>query len=77
MDISECLHACVQGRNLSHFILGNLMLPDEIRVHPNVLTAGDYNLFHDLVTDPAAHAQAMSQYTDLDQRLKEIINNEQ
>ncbi|NXR34399.1 IPIL1 protein, partial [Zosterops hypoxanthus] len=65
IDISESLRRCLQARNLNHFIVGNQRLPARISLPPHIFTAEKYNLFHDLVRDPAAHAQAMSQYMDL------------
>ncbi|NWT67536.1 IPIL1 protein, partial [Prunella himalayana] len=65
MDISEALRTCVERRYLNHFIVGNQRLPEGISLPPEVLMAGSCNLFHDLVMDPVAHSQAMSQYVDL------------
>ncbi|NXK64414.1 IPIL1 protein, partial [Sylvietta virens] len=64
-DISYNLRQCVHTRRLNHFIVGNWMLPERISLPPEVLMAGTFNLFHDLVLDPVAHSQAMSQYLDL------------
>ncbi|NWR04347.1 IPIL1 protein, partial [Paradoxornis webbianus] len=58
IDISESLRACVHVRQLNHFIVGNLILPEGISLPPHVLMARNYNLFHDLVMDPVAHSQA-------------------
>ncbi|XP_066040777.1 inositol 1,4,5-trisphosphate receptor-interacting protein-like 1 [Chamaea fasciata] len=77
IDISESLHTCVEVRCLNHFIEGNLRLPAGIILPPHVLTAGNYNLFHDLVMDPVAHSQAISQHVDLHDWLSQIINKEQ
>ncbi|RMC02946.1 hypothetical protein DUI87_20139 [Hirundo rustica rustica] len=77
MDISESLRTCVHTRNLNHFIVGNRRLPPWISLPPHVLMAGSSNLFHDLVMDPVAHSQAMSQYVDLRQLLMRIINDEE
>ncbi|NXB74829.1 IPIL1 protein, partial [Donacobius atricapilla] len=65
MDISECLRTCVEARCLNHFIVGNHRLPEGITLPLDVLMAGSCNLFHDLMMDPTAHSQAMSQYLDL------------
>ncbi|XP_064277663.1 inositol 1,4,5-trisphosphate receptor-interacting protein-like 1 [Passer domesticus] len=77
MDISESLRTCVEVRRLNHFIVGNQRLPEGIHLPPEVLMAGSCNLFHDLVMDPVAHSQAMSQYVDLHQWFKRILKNEQ
>ncbi|XP_032914365.1 inositol 1,4,5-trisphosphate receptor-interacting protein-like 1 [Catharus ustulatus] len=77
LDISEGIRTCVQVRRLSHFILGNPRLPEEINLPAEILIASPYNLFHDLEMDPVAHSQAMSQYVVLHQWLKRIINNEE
>ncbi|XP_041263130.1 inositol 1,4,5-trisphosphate receptor-interacting protein-like 1 [Onychostruthus taczanowskii] len=77
MDISESLRTCVEVRRLNHFIVGNQRLPEGISLPPEVLMAGSCNLFHDLVMDPVAHSQAMSQYVDLHQWFKRILKNEQ
>ncbi|CAN8212566.1 unnamed protein product [Coccothraustes coccothraustes] len=77
MDISESLRTCVEMRCLNHFIVGNQRLPQGISLPPEVLMAGSRNLFHDLVMDPVAHSQAMSQYVDLHHWLKRILKNEQ
>ncbi|XP_066042870.1 inositol 1,4,5-trisphosphate receptor-interacting protein-like 1 [Chamaea fasciata] len=77
LDMSKSLRACVQMRQLNHFIVGNRRLPAGISLPPDVLTAGNYNLFHDLVMDPVAHSQAMSQSVDLHRWLMRIIDNEE
>ncbi|NXK70096.1 IPIL1 protein, partial [Sylvietta virens] len=64
-DISEGLCVCVQRRRLNHFIVGNRWLPRGIRLPRELLMAGAFNLFDDLLMDPVAHSQAMSQYLDL------------
>ncbi|NXT45155.1 IPIL1 protein, partial [Pelecanoides urinatrix] len=65
LDISESLRTCIEVRRLNHFLVGNQRLPPWISLPPHVLMAGSSNLFHDLVMDPVAHSQAMSQYVDL------------
>ncbi|NXR75924.1 IPIL1 protein, partial [Pycnonotus jocosus] len=65
LDISENLRKCIEMRCLNQLIVGNQRLPEGIVLPPHVLKSSKYNLFHDLVRDPAAHAQAMSQYEDL------------
>ncbi|NXU98227.1 IPIL1 protein, partial [Cettia cetti] len=65
LDISEGLRTCIEVRCLNHFIVGNRRLPEGISLPEDVLMAGSCNLFHDLVMDPVAHSQAMSQYVDL------------
>uniref|UniRef100_A0A8C3MVN8 Mab-21-like HhH/H2TH-like domain-containing protein n=1 Tax=Geospiza parvula TaxID=87175 RepID=A0A8C3MVN8_GEOPR len=77
MDISESLRACVEIRRLNHFIVGNQRLPGGIILPPEVLMARPCNLFHDLVMDPVAHSQAMSQYVDLQHWLKRILKDGQ
>ncbi|XP_068048069.1 inositol 1,4,5-trisphosphate receptor-interacting protein-like 1, partial [Anomalospiza imberbis] len=77
MDISETLCRCVEVRYLNHFTVGNQRLPEGISVPPEVLMPRSCNLFHDLVMDPVAHPQMMSQYVDLHRWLKRILSNEQ
>ncbi|XP_074396328.1 inositol 1,4,5-trisphosphate receptor-interacting protein-like 1 [Zonotrichia albicollis] len=76
MDISESLRTSVETRRLNHFIVGNQRLPQGIRLPPEVLMARSCNLFHDLVMNPVAHSQAMSQYMDLQRWFKRILRNE-
>ncbi|NWX34551.1 IPIL1 protein, partial [Notiomystis cincta] len=56
-DIIESLRYCIEVRHLDHFILGNLNLPGEISVPPEVRMAEPYNLFHHLELDPVAHSE--------------------
>lgn len=76
IDISESLRTCVEMRRLNHFIVGNPRLPEGIRLPPDFISR-PCNLFHDLVMDPVAHSQAMSNYVDLQQWFKRILKNEQ
>ncbi|NXQ51490.1 IPIL1 protein, partial [Catharus fuscescens] len=62
LDISESLCLCVLAKRLNNFIVGNQMLPQDIRLPPDVQTAPPCNLFHHLVEEPAAHNQAINEY---------------
>ncbi|XP_032940485.1 inositol 1,4,5-trisphosphate receptor-interacting protein-like 1 [Catharus ustulatus] len=73
LDISQSLCLCVLVKRLSHFILGNQRLPQDIRLPPDVQAAQPYNLFHRLAEEADAHSQAMNDYQVLRMWLKRIL----
>ncbi|NXL66133.1 IPIL1 protein, partial [Chordeiles acutipennis] len=65
LDIMQYLRQCVEEKCLNHFFFGNENVPQEVILPPNFQTAKSHNLFKDLVQDPAAHAEALREFTEL------------
>ncbi|NXI18137.1 IPIL1 protein, partial [Irena cyanogastra] len=61
-DINRMLLLSLERKCLNHFIVGNWLLPEEIRLPPDVEMAEPPNLFHHLEMDPVACSQSMGDY---------------
>ncbi|XP_052639724.1 inositol 1,4,5-trisphosphate receptor-interacting protein-like 1 [Harpia harpyja] len=72
-DILRYLRRCLEEKRLDHFFLGNERVPEEIILPPDFHMAEPLNLFQRLVQDPAAHAEAMREYRDLQERLTRLL----
>ncbi|XP_029862099.1 inositol 1,4,5-trisphosphate receptor-interacting protein-like 1 isoform X1 [Aquila chrysaetos chrysaetos] len=72
-DIMRYLRRCLEEKRLDHFFLGNERVPEEINLPPDFQTAEPLNLFQHLVQDPDAHAEAMREYMDLQERLTRLL----
>ncbi|NWQ97856.1 IPIL1 protein, partial [Burhinus bistriatus] len=67
-DIMEYLHGCLEEKHLDHFFFGNQNVPEEIILPPAFQTAEPSNLFQHLLQDPAAHAKALRDFDELQDR---------
>ncbi|NXJ72827.1 IPIL1 protein, partial [Rostratula benghalensis] len=67
-DIMWYLRSCVEEKRLDHFFLGNENVPEEIILPPALQTAEPLNLFKHLEQDADAHAKALCEFSDLQDR---------
>ncbi|NXA20644.1 IPIL1 protein, partial [Ibidorhyncha struthersii] len=67
-DILSYLHGCLEEKRLDHFFFGNENMPEDIILPPAFQTAEPINLFKRLVHDPVAHAKAMHEFDELQDR---------
>ncbi|NXC15308.1 IPIL1 protein, partial [Corythaeola cristata] len=67
-DITQYLRCCVENKCLDHFFFGNGNVPDEVVLPLALRTAEPLNLFQHLAQDPDAHAEALRELTDLQDR---------
>ncbi|KAM6311319.1 inositol 1,4,5-trisphosphate receptor-interacting protein-like 1 [Aegotheles albertisi] len=73
MDIMHNLYQCLENKCLNHFFLGNERVPEEIILPPAFRTAEPLNLFQHFAEDPAAHAEALREFYDLQDRLTRLL----
>ncbi|NXC50317.1 IPIL1 protein, partial [Penelope pileata] len=64
-DILRYLHCCLQEKRLTHFLLGNETVPEEVVLPQAFQTASPLNLFQHLEREPAAHSQALEEFRQL------------
>ncbi|NXC23032.1 IPIL1 protein, partial [Corythaeola cristata] len=67
-DIMWFLRCCVENKRLDHFFFGNGNVPDEVVLPRALRTAEPLNLFQHLAQDPDAHAEALREFMDLQDR---------
>ncbi|XP_068803749.1 inositol 1,4,5-trisphosphate receptor-interacting protein-like 1 [Struthio camelus] len=72
-DILHYLHRCLEEKQLHHFLLGNERVPGEVSLPPAFQTASPLNLFQYLAQQPDAHAQALQQFRELQDRLRSLL----
>ncbi|XP_072721425.1 inositol 1,4,5-trisphosphate receptor-interacting protein-like 1 [Ciconia boyciana] len=72
-DIMQYLRCCLEEKRLDHFFFGNNNLPEEIILPPDFQTAEPLNLFQHLARDPAAHAEALREFSELQDRLTRLL----
>lgn len=72
-DIMMYLRACLMERRLYDFFFGNNNVPQEILLPPAFETAEPPNLFQHLAQDPAAHAEALREFDELEDRLARVL----
>ncbi|XP_075569016.1 inositol 1,4,5-trisphosphate receptor-interacting protein-like 1 [Pelecanus crispus] len=72
-DIMRYLRCCLQEKRLDHFFFGNENMPDDIILPPAFQTAEPPNLFQRLAQDPAAHAEALREFDELQDRLVRLL----
>ncbi|XP_030337151.1 inositol 1,4,5-trisphosphate receptor-interacting protein-like 1 [Strigops habroptila] len=72
-DIMRYLCRCLEEKRLDHFFYGNEKIPEEIVLPPALQRAEPLNLFQHLVQDPAAQAEAMREFMDLQDRLTRVL----
>ncbi|NXH11529.1 IPRI protein, partial [Bucco capensis] len=72
-DIVEYLHSSLQEKRLNHFFVGNKNLPKQIKLPIDFQRVEPCNLFHHLAQDPVAHAQALQEFEELQDRLVRLL----
>ncbi|KAM6068272.1 inositol 1,4,5-trisphosphate receptor-interacting protein-like 1 [Theristicus caerulescens] len=72
-DIMQYLCCCLEEKRLNHFFFGNERLPEEIVLPPAFQMAKPVNLFRRLAQDPAAHAEALRELDELQDRLTRLL----
>ncbi|KAM6204205.1 inositol 1,4,5-trisphosphate receptor-interacting protein-like 1 [Sarcoramphus papa] len=72
-DIMRYLRCCLEEKRLDHFFFGNENVPEEIILPPAFQTAAPLNLFQCLAQDPAAHAKALRELDELQDRLTRLL----
>ncbi|PKU44758.1 inositol -trisphosphate receptor-interacting 1 [Limosa lapponica baueri] len=72
-DIMWHLRSCLEEKRLDHFFSGNENVPKEIILPPAFQTAEPLNLFKHLAQDPDAHAQALYEFSHLQDRLTRLL----
>ncbi|XP_075008510.1 inositol 1,4,5-trisphosphate receptor-interacting protein-like 1 [Calonectris borealis] len=71
--IMRHLRHCLEEKRLNHFFFGNENVPEEIILPPAFQRAEPLNLFQHLAQDPAAHAEALRQFMELQDRLSRLL----
>ncbi|KAM9557277.1 inositol 1,4,5-trisphosphate receptor-interacting protein-like 1 [Guaruba guarouba] len=74
-DIMRYLRHCLEEKRLDHFFFGNEKIP-EVVLPPALQRAEPFNLFQHLAQDPDAQAQAMREFTDMQDRLTRMLAND-
>ncbi|KAM6444496.1 inositol 1,4,5-trisphosphate receptor-interacting protein-like 1 [Rhynochetos jubatus] len=72
-DIMRYLHCCLEDKRLNHYFFGNEDVIEEIILPPAFQMAEPPNLFQHLAQDPAAHARAMTEFDELQERLTRLL----
>ncbi|XP_074744257.1 inositol 1,4,5-trisphosphate receptor-interacting protein-like 1 [Strix uralensis] len=72
-DIMQYLRRCLEEKCLNYFFFANENVPKEIVLLPAFQTAEPLNLFQHLEQDPAAHAQALREFDQLQDRLIRLL----
>ncbi|NXT58733.1 IPIL1 protein, partial [Pluvianellus socialis] len=67
-DIMCYLHGSLEEKRLNHFLFGNENMPEDIILPPAFQMAELLNLFQHLVQDPTAHAKALRDFEELQDR---------
>ncbi|XP_014805984.1 PREDICTED: inositol 1,4,5-trisphosphate receptor-interacting protein-like 1 [Calidris pugnax] len=72
-DIMWYLHSSLEEKRLDHFLFANENVPEDIVLPPAFQAAEPLNLFQRLVQDPAAHAKALRELEELQDRLTRLL----
>ncbi|KAM6360332.1 LOW QUALITY PROTEIN: inositol 1,4,5-trisphosphate receptor-interacting protein-like 1 [Alca torda] len=72
-DIMWYLRSCLEEKRLDHFFFGNENMPEDIVLPPAFHAADPINLFHHLLQDPAAHAKALRDFEEVQDRLTRLV----
>ncbi|XP_062443664.1 inositol 1,4,5-trisphosphate receptor-interacting protein-like 1 [Rhea pennata] len=72
-DVLHYLHCCLEEKQLQHFLLGNKRVPSEVPLSAAFQTASPLNLFQHLAQEPDTHAQALREFTELQDRLRSLL----
>uniref|UniRef100_A0A8C3KC09 Mab-21-like HhH/H2TH-like domain-containing protein n=1 Tax=Calidris pygmaea TaxID=425635 RepID=A0A8C3KC09_9CHAR len=72
-DIMWYLRGSLEEKRLDHFFFANENVPEDIVLPPAFQAAEPLNLFQCLVQDPAAHAKALRELEELQDRLTKLL----
>ncbi|XP_069713212.1 inositol 1,4,5-trisphosphate receptor-interacting protein-like 1 [Phaenicophaeus curvirostris] len=72
-DLMQYMLCCLKEKCLKHFFLGNENVPEEIRLPPSFRKAEPLNLFQPLTQDPAAYAEALRDFKQLQYQLVRLV----
>ncbi|XP_069713142.1 inositol 1,4,5-trisphosphate receptor-interacting protein-like 1 [Phaenicophaeus curvirostris] len=72
-DIMQYVLCCLEEKCLKHFFLGNENVPEEISLPPSFREAKPLNLFQRLTQDPAASADMLRDFQQLQYRLGRLF----
>ncbi|XP_074442907.1 inositol 1,4,5-trisphosphate receptor-interacting protein-like 1 [Larus michahellis] len=72
-DIMWYLHGCLEEKRLDHFFFGNENMPEDIILPAAFQAAEPVNLFQCLVHDAAAHAKALREFEELQDRFTRLL----
>ncbi|NXF42032.1 IPRI protein, partial [Nyctibius bracteatus] len=72
-DIMKYLRSCLEEKRLDHFFFGNEGVPEEVILPLDFQTAKPLNLIHHLTQDPDAHAEALREFDELQDRLIRLL----
>ncbi|KAM9236232.1 inositol 1,4,5-trisphosphate receptor-interacting protein-like 1 [Leptosomus discolor] len=72
-DILRYVGTCLEEKRLNHFFFGNDNMPGVINLPPAFRSAQPHNLFQHLLTDPDAHAQALREFHNVQDRLLSLL----
>ncbi|KAM6360300.1 inositol 1,4,5-trisphosphate receptor-interacting protein-like 1 [Alca torda] len=72
-DIMWYLRGCLEEKHLDHFFFGNENMPEDIILPTAFQAAEPVNLFQCLVQDPAAHAKALREFEELQDRFTRLL----
>ncbi|XP_025043476.1 inositol 1,4,5-trisphosphate receptor-interacting protein-like 1 [Pelodiscus sinensis] len=72
-DILLYLHHGLEEKCLYHFLIGNSALPRQIPVPKAFQNAKPLNLFQHLALEPAAHAQARSEFLEVMEQVRALL----
>ncbi|XP_039381712.1 inositol 1,4,5-trisphosphate receptor-interacting protein-like 1 [Mauremys reevesii] len=71
-DILSYLRRCLEEKCLYHFLIGNSTLASQIPVPKAFRNAKPLNLFQHLALEPAAHAQATSEFLEVMEQVRAL-----
>ncbi|XP_010193141.1 PREDICTED: inositol 1,4,5-trisphosphate receptor-interacting protein-like 1 [Mesitornis unicolor] len=75
LEIMRYLRHRLKEKWLNHFFLGNEGMPEEIVLPSDIREAEQLNLFQHLEQDPVAHAEAMHEVEELQDRLRRLLKD--
>ncbi|XP_065256687.1 LOW QUALITY PROTEIN: inositol 1,4,5-trisphosphate receptor-interacting protein-like 1 [Emys orbicularis] len=67
------LRRCLEKKHLYHFLIVNSALPSQIPVPKDFWNAEPLNLFQHLALEPAAHAQATSEFLEVMEQVRALL----
>ncbi|XP_068808136.1 inositol 1,4,5-trisphosphate receptor-interacting protein-like 1 [Struthio camelus] len=73
-DVLDYLHHCLEEKQLHHFLLGNERVPKEVPLPLAFRRGRPLNLFQHLTQEPDAHAQALREFSELQDRLRSLLD---
>ncbi|KAM7153304.1 inositol 1,4,5-trisphosphate receptor-interacting protein-like 1 [Macrochelys suwanniensis] len=72
-DILSYLRCGLEEKRLYHFLIGNSALPSQVPVPRAFQNAKPLNLFQHLALEPAAHAQATSEFLEVMEQVRALL----